>query len=160
MKKYFMLIFPISILFLSLTIYYKSNSKIVIPSLNCYAQVQYNYERNDGFDVMNSGIGYALENGQGLISYSARLDRNGEVFHIKRDIKVTYKVTERNSFLIDVKEIKISPTDTLPKELSYKYMYGYTREEGGWFNVNVKSNGSNSYLMYTTSIPQFFCKKL
>ncbi|MEQ4794397.1 hypothetical protein ABN128_29835 [Klebsiella variicola subsp. variicola] len=146
-------------LFISSVFIYFNSYKKNIPDLNCYAQVRYGYFNDKEFDVMDTGIGFMLENGEGTISYSATLKKDNSVFNIKRDIKVTYKVTDNNSYLMTVSDIKVSPLDNLPDNLSYPYMYGYTREAGGWFNVNVKENGPNSYIMYTTTIPQFFCKK-
>ncbi|MEX6224067.1 hypothetical protein AB6F55_04155 [Providencia hangzhouensis] len=108
---------------------------------------------------MDTGIGFMLENGEGTISYSATLKKENSIFNIKRDIKVNYKVTDNNSYLMTVSNIKISPLDNLPDNLAYIYMYGYTREKGGWFNVNVKENGENGSIMYTTTIPNFFAKK-
>ncbi|HAE77081.1 hypothetical protein JC794_12990 [Morganella morganii] len=157
------LLLPLISFFLLLSsIYFYLNTYLAdkIPSLYCYAQVQYNYERNGTFDVMNTGIGYSLNNGEGTIAFSAYLRRDNQLFNIKRDIKVTYKMTEKNSFLLDVKEINISPLDNLPEDLSHLYMYNYTRKKGGWFNMGVKPNGKNSYIMYTNTIPQFLCKKI
>ncbi|MEX7536654.1 MAG: hypothetical protein WBO26_03265 [Providencia rettgeri] len=146
-------------LFISSIFFYLNSYKNRIPDLNCYAQVRYSYFTDKGFDVMDTGIGFMLENGEGTISYSATLKKENSIFNIKRDIKVNYKVTDNNSYLMTVSNIKISPLDNLPDNLAYIYMYGYTREKGGGFNVNVKENGENSYIMYTTTIPQFFCKK-
>lgn len=147
-------------LFVSSILFYLNSYKNSIPDLNCYAQVRYNYFSDKGFDVMDTGIGFMLENGEGIISYSATLKKDNSIFNIKRDIKVNYKVSDKNSYLMTVSNIKISPLDNLPDDLAYVYMYGYTREKGGWLNVNVKENGGNSYIMYTTTIPQFFCKKI
>lgn len=160
MKRLILPIISLILLLLSLYFYLSCNVSYTTPDLHCYAQVQYNYERNGTFDTMNTGINYSLDNGEGTIAFSAILKRGDEIFNIKRDIKVSYKVTEKNAFLLDVKEINVSPLDNLPEDLSYIYMYAYTREKGGWFNVSVKPNGTNGYIMYTTTIPQFYCQKI
>ncbi|MBQ0363918.1 hypothetical protein J7T10_15440, partial [Providencia rettgeri] len=152
MKKILLPTLTLVFFLTSVFFYYRGNYNN-IPELNCYAQVRYNYYSDNGFDVMDSGIGFSLENGQGTIFYSAALKRGKEVFNIKRDVKVSYKVTENNSFLITVYDINISPLDNLPESLANKYMYSYTREKGGWFNINVKPNGGNGYIMYTPTIP-------
>lgn len=160
MKRFVIPFFTSLTLIFSIFFYYiGTQKKYSISSLHCYAQVQYNYSRNNSFDIMNSGINFFLENGKGSIIFSASLRRDNDVYTIKRDIQVSYRVTENNTFLIEVENINISPADTLPDELAYIYLYGYAREKGGWFNISAVKNNEDGYIIYTTTIPQFYCKK-
>lgn len=126
--------------------------------INCFAQVQYNYDPDSDNTVLNTGILFALENGHGIISYSGRLYHDGKAYTIKRYVEVSYTVKNNYQLLLRTKDLKIASSDDIPDDLASKYLYSYLRDDNGWLNVGIYQNGRNGYVISTTPVPQFLCK--
>ncbi|WP_273830604.1 hypothetical protein [Serratia bockelmannii] len=128
--------------------------------VNCFAQVQYDYNLDGEQALMKTGILFALANGHGIVSYGGRLYHDGKTYTIKRYVEVNYTVKNESTALLRTKSLKIAQGDDIPEYLANKYLYSYLRDENGWLNVGVQPNAENGYIISTTPVPQFLCKRV
>ncbi|WP_337039486.1 hypothetical protein [Serratia marcescens] len=158
--KVFFIVFMV--LTASFSIFYTecSRENTLKKGVNCFAQVQYNYDLDGERALMKTGILFALANGHGIVSYGGRLYYSGKTYTIKRYVEVSYTVKNDSTALLRTKNLKISQGDDMPDSLANKYLYSYLRDENGWLNVGVHPNAENGYVISTTPVPQFLCKQV
>ncbi|CAI1770065.1 MULTISPECIES: hypothetical protein [Serratia] len=159
-RKLFFLIYVVLLVLTAIAyVYYidYKNKRQLQDSISCYSQIQYDYVSDKKTVVIQAGIFFFLSNGHGVISYSGTLTDQDDVYTLRRDAEVNYKVKNDNSFFIVTKKLSIAPFDTLPTALAKKYLYGYLREEKGWTNMSIQRNGENGYLISTNPLPQLLC---
>ncbi|HBU8524503.1 TPA: hypothetical protein MEA92_004859 [Klebsiella aerogenes] len=137
-----------------------SRENRITKGVNCFAQVQYNYDQDGEQAVLKTGILFALTNGHGIVSYGGRLYHDGKSYTIKRYIEVNYTVKSHYTVLLRTRNLKVANSDDIPDFLANKYLYSYLRDETGWMNIVIYPNGQNGFVMSTTPVPQFLCKRV
>lgn len=129
-------------------------------NIHCYSQLSYVfYSDKDKIQkhVMNAGLIMDLSGGKGIISLSGDLDN---LYSIRRNAEFTYTVSDKNLFSLYTTKVNLYPSDNIPDDLSARYVYGYLSDEGKMQDIIIKRNGSNGYMISTSPIPQFVCRKL
>lgn len=163
MRNSFLFSAIIAFLLLLLAIFFAlSNitSKKVDGNINCYAQANFDYVFKDRTDRLELGMLFSLVNGNGIINYSGNLFSEGKKYIVKRNTEVSYSINNGTSLLIKTKNLKRLLIDDVPEALEGKYFYSNMSSDEGRVNYRIYSNMDNSYVFYTTSIPQFICKKI
>ncbi|MDX6842867.1 hypothetical protein [Hafnia paralvei] len=147
-----------AILLAFLTLYFFLFFKQV-KDINCISVIQYQYNYGVTTDIVSGSLLFILSEGDGIVTYSAKVTTDDKNYIINREANVEYSIT--NGFL-HIKTVHLTNRDgdNLPENLAFKYLYSFLIKSNGWVSLKIDRDVKSGYIMSTSIVPQLYCNKL
>lgn len=127
--------------------------------INCISVIQYQYNYGITTDIVSGSLLFILSEGNGIVTYSAKVTTGDKDYIINREANVEYSIN--NGFLhIKTMHLTNRDGDNLPENLAFKYLYSFLIKSNGWVSLKINRDVKSGYIMSTSIVPQLYCNKL
>lgn len=127
--------------------------------INCISVIQYQYNYGITTDIVSGSLLFILSEGNGIVTYSAKVTTGDKDYIINREANVEYSIN--NGFLhIKTMHLTNRDGDNLPENLAFKYLYSFLIKSNGWVSLKISRDVKSGYIMSTSIVPQLYCNKL